>query len=96
MSLLQVKHRSKGQRSIYYYNQEETKFEKLISDKNLNGLIERYPVRETPVLNNVAKGLGIDRPTYESIVRKLIIDNEDVLTVFRELLNELTTLIIKE
>lgn len=79
-----------------YYNQEEIKFEKLIIDKNLNGLIERYPVRETPVLNNVAKGLGIDRATYESIVRKLIIDNGAVLGLFRGLLGELTTLIIKE
>jgi ABC-type oligopeptide transport system ATPase subunit len=79
-----------------YYNQEETIFEQLISEENLNGLIERYPVRETPVLKNVAKGLGIDRATYESIVRKLIIDNPVVLDVFRGLLGELTALIINE
>ncbi|MEP5934427.1 MAG: hypothetical protein ABJ218_04875, partial [Winogradskyella arenosi] len=79
-----------------YYNQEEAIFNQLIADENLNGLIERYPIRETPVLNNIAKGLGIDRATYENIVRKLIIDNPDVLSVFRKLLTELTTLVIKE
>jgi hypothetical protein len=79
-----------------YYNQEEAIFNQLIADENLNGLIERYPVRETPVLNNIVKGLGIDRATYENIVRKLIIDNEVVLAIFRELLAELTTLVRKE
>ncbi|MDA8596296.1 AAA family ATPase [Flavobacteriaceae bacterium] len=79
-----------------YYNQEEAVFNQLIADENLNGLIKRYPIRETPVLNNIAKGLGIDRATYENIVRKLIIDNPDVLSFFRKLLTELTTLVIKE
>ncbi|NEN24212.1 hypothetical protein G3O08_11935 [Cryomorpha ignava] len=79
-----------------YFNQEVAKFDQLIYDKNLNGLIARYPVRETPVLNNIANGLGIDRATYESIVRKLIIDDEAVLKTLRTILGELTALIIKE
>ncbi len=79
-----------------YYNKEEAIFNQLVSDQNLNGLIERYPVRETPVLNNIAKGLGVDCATYENIVRQLIIDDKAVLDTFRKLLSELTEQIIKE
>jgi hypothetical protein len=79
-----------------YYKKEEAVFNQLISDQNLNGLIDRYPVRETPVLNNIAKGLGIDCVTYENIVRQLIIDDKAVLDTFRKLLGELTEQIIKE
>lgn len=79
-----------------YYKKEEAVFNQLISDQNLNGLIERYPVRETPVLNNIAKGLGINCATYENIVRQLIIDDKAVLDTFRKLLGELTEQIIKE
>ncbi len=79
-----------------YFNQEADKFDELIATNNLNGLIERYPIRETPVLNNIAKGLGMDRATYESVVRQLIIDDEVVLKTFRAILEDLTSIIIKE
>ena len=79
-----------------YFKQEADKFGQLISTNNLNGLIERYPVRETPVLNNIAKGLGMDKATYESVVRQLIVDDEVVLKTFRDILEDLTLIMIKE
>lgn len=74
---------------------EEKLFDKLIKDNNLIGLINRYPVRETPVLNGIVSGLGLDRERYESAVRKLIIDDNETLEFYRGLLNKLSTLIIK-
>jgi ABC-type cobalamin/Fe3+-siderophores transport system ATPase subunit len=74
---------------------EEAHFDKLVADKNLDGLISRYPVRETPVLTKIATGLGMTRDKYESAVRKLIIDDKETKEYFKKLLNPLTTLIEK-
>lgn len=74
---------------------EEEYFDKLVADKNLDGLISRYPVRETPALTKIATGLGMTRDKYESAVRKLIIDDNDTKEYFKTLLKPLTTLIEK-
>ncbi len=74
---------------------EEAHFDKLVEDKNLDGLISRYPVRETPVLTKIAAGLGMTRDKYESAVRKLIIDDNETKEYFKTLLKPLTTLIEK-
>jgi len=74
---------------------EEAFFDKLVADKNLDGLISRYPVRETPVLTKMATGLGMTRDKYESAVRKLIIDDNETKEYFKTLLKPLTTLIEK-
>jgi ABC-type cobalamin/Fe3+-siderophores transport system ATPase subunit len=74
---------------------EETHFDKLVAEKNLDGLISRYPIRETPVLKKIATGLGMTREKYESAVRKLIIDDIETKEYFKTLLKPLTTLIEK-
>ena len=74
---------------------EEEYFDKLVADKNLDGLISRYPVRETPALTKIATGLGMTRDKYESAVRKLIIDDNDTKDYFKTLLEPLTTIIEK-
>ncbi|MDZ4712930.1 MAG: AAA family ATPase [bacterium] len=74
---------------------EEAHFDKLVADKDLDGLISRYPVRETPVLTKIATGLGMTRDKYESAVRKLIIDDNETKEYFKTLLKPLTTLIEK-
>lgn len=74
---------------------EEEYFDKLVAERNLDGLISRYPVRETPVLTKIASGLGMTRDQYESAVRKLIIDDKETKEYFRTLLQPLTTLIEK-
>lgn len=73
---------------------EEALFDELIAENNLNGLINRYPIRETPVLNGIADGLGLNTDTYESAVRKLIIDDMETRNFYRGLLTNLTSLII--
>lgn len=74
---------------------EEAHFDKLVTDKNLDGLISRYPIRETPVLTKIAIGLGMTRDKYESAVRKLIIDDNETKEYFKTLLKPLTRLIEK-
>ena len=74
---------------------EEEYFDKLVADNNLDGLISRYPVRETPALTKIATGLGMTRDKYESAVRKLIIDDNDTKDYFKTLLEPLTTIIEK-
>lgn len=75
---------------------EEAYFDKLVFDKNLDGLISRYPIRETPVLTKIAIGLGMTRDKYESAVRKLIIDDNETREFFKTLLKPLTILVDKE
>jgi|26BtaG_2_1085354.scaffolds.fasta_scaffold00496_4 ABC-type cobalamin/Fe3+-siderophores transport system ATPase subunit len=75
---------------------EEIIFEQLVSANNLIGLISRYPVRETPVLKNIAAGLGLTREQYESAVRKLIIDDEETKEMYKKILQPLTELIEKK
>jgi len=74
---------------------EEKIFNKYVAEKKLNALISRYPVRETPVLTGIANGIGMERETYESSVRQLIIDDSKTLEMFRKLLKKLTKLIMK-
>lgn len=73
--------------------QEEQIFNTLIARQDLNGLIERYPIRETPVINEIANAFGLERKIYEGVVRKLVIEKVEVLTMFKIKLNDLTTLI---
>lgn len=79
-----------------FIEKEETLFDKLIFDNNLNGLIARYPVRETPLLSGIANGVGLKTDTYESAVRKLIVDDLEVLKFYRMMLSNLTKLITVE
>lgn len=72
---------------------EEAYFDKLVDEKKLDNLISRYPIRETPVLTNIVRGLDmLPRAKYEAAVRKLIIDDNETKEYFKTLLNPLTTL----
>lgn len=76
-----------------FLEKEEEVFDSLVQGENLNGLIERYPIRETPVINGIVNGLGLNKDTYEGAVRKLIIDNPEVKEFYQGLLNDLTEII---
>jgi ABC-type cobalamin/Fe3+-siderophores transport system ATPase subunit len=97
------KHKDILERGTYTFNlnlkeileKEEALFDKLILHKNLSGLLNRYPIRETPVLTKIATGLGFNCDTYESAVRKLIIDDKDTKEFYKTLLTPLTKLIDK-
>ena len=76
-----------------FLEKEEAIFESLVQEQNLNGLIERYPIRETPVINGIVSGLGLNKDTYEGAVRKLIIDKLEVKEFYQSVLNDLTEII---
>lgn len=76
-----------------YLTQEMDIFDSFVNSNNLNGLIERYPIRETPVIKEISGAFGLDRKTYEGVVRKLIIDNPATLHYFKSKLNALTAII---
>lgn len=57
---------------------------------NLQGVIARYPVRETPALDRIATNLGFQgRPQYESAVRKLLMDDGNALSALQSLFSTL-------
>jgi hypothetical protein len=69
---------------------ERAAFQVLIAAENLESIICRYPVRETPALTLISSRLGFqDRGQYENAVRKLIMDDETALTFIRNLFGTL-------
>ncbi len=73
---------------------EIQKFDSYMEAQDINSIIGRYPVRETPILNKIAGALGFqNRGKYESSVRQLLIDNEEVRIKTRNLLGDLVTVI---
>jgi len=79
-----------------FLEDEEAVFDKLIEEQNLNGIISKYPIRETPAITGIASSFGIRRDTYESIVRQLVIDSDDVKDYYRLLLKNLTDLLFEQ
>jgi ABC-type cobalamin/Fe3+-siderophores transport system ATPase subunit len=70
--------------------EERVLLRKALDTGDLPTLMSRYPVRETPALNMIARKLGFqDRGQYESAVRKLLMDEEDPLTFVRSLFGTL-------
>ena len=69
---------------------ELQKFDSFIASKDVDSIIGRYPVRETPVLNKIVEALGFKtREKYEGAVMKLLIDDNDVCIKTRNLLGKL-------
>lgn len=65
-------------------------FNKLLSDQDLEGLIARYPVRESPLLNSIAKSLGLlNSGEYEKAALTRIASDENLRRQLRELLGKL-------
>lgn len=57
-------------------NEEVAVFNQAIAGKNLEKIIARYPVRETPMLTEIARKLGFQtRDQYENAVRRLLMDD---------------------
>lgn len=69
---------------------EEKRFDVLISGADWNGLLTRYPLRESSAFDRVVDGLKIkDRATYEGAVLKLLQDAPAAVSDLRNLLGEL-------
>ena len=69
---------------------EMAHFDHIIQQNNLDLLLSRYPIRETPAINLIVRGLGVDRLRYESSVRKLAMEDEETREFFRYRFDQLT------
>jgi hypothetical protein len=71
---------------------EHARLEDALDSKDLVKIISRYPVRETPALDQIAKALGFqNRGQYEGAVRKLLIDDQQALDFARSLCGSLAS-----
>ena len=68
---------------------EERDFDHLIAARDFEGLIQRYPFRESGALERIARSVGLSRHKYEDAVRKLLQDEDDALSFCRRLFGDL-------
>ncbi|HCG5239293.1 TPA: AAA family ATPase [Vibrio parahaemolyticus] len=74
-----------------FFEQESNYLDELLESKNIEKIISRYPVRETPVLGVISQGaLFGSKEQYEKAVRKMLIDSPDALSAMRSLLMPVT------
>ncbi len=69
---------------------EEKQFDALISAVDWNGLLTRYPLRESSAFDRVLAGLKVkDQATYQAAVLKLLQDDPTAIGELRDLLGDL-------
>lgn len=72
-------------------NEEVDVFKQSIAERNLEKIISRYPIRETPVLTEIARKLGFQtRDQYENAVRRLLMDDAAALEFIKSQFGTLT------
>ncbi len=76
-------------------DEENVLIDQLIQAGDVEQLISRYPIRETPVPNIVSRALGFQSPSkYEQAVRKALIDSDDAKQLVIGLLQPAADLIL--
>lgn len=69
---------------------ESSRLQAFVEAGNLGAIIARYPVRETPGLDEIARKLGFrNREQYEGAVRTLLADDEEARATVRGLFGPL-------
>jgi hypothetical protein len=69
---------------------EESRFDSLIAVADWDGLLTRYPLRESSAFDRVVSGIKMpDQSTYRAAVLKLLQDDPAALTELRNLLRDL-------
>ena len=77
--------------------EESARFEALITSSDFIGVLKRYPIRESQALDAIAKALNfVNRNQYEIAVRKLLIDNSDMVNIVRSIIGFLPADLIAE
>ena len=77
-------------------NSENDLIEDLIREVDLEQLVSRYPIRETPALDIVSRALGFQSQSkYEQAVRKTLIDSEDARQLVIGILQLVANLILE-
>ena len=73
-----------------HLEQEYVKFDAFMAANDTRGLIQRYPVKETGALQNIALKLGFQNTDkYEMAVRKMLVDDEEARNAIKGLLGDL-------
>ncbi|MEL6660944.1 MAG: hypothetical protein AAFR36_31115, partial [Bacteroidota bacterium] len=73
---------------------EEARFDQLIDSVDWDGLITRFPLRESSAFDRVVDGLKIaDQETYRATVLKLLQDDAGAMNELRDLLGGLYTVV---
>lgn len=66
---------------------EATRLDALVKASDFIGILQRYPIRESPALDAIAKALNFaDRAQYEAAVRNLLVRDSDAVKRVRTLL----------
>lgn len=74
--------------------EESRLISELLQQKDIEGLISRYPLRETPALEMIARNsLFPSKEKYEQAVRKMLIDSSEALDILRSLIQPATNLL---
>jgi ABC-type lipoprotein export system ATPase subunit len=73
------------------FNEELQLIDTLLETKDIERLISRYPIRETPALTAISQGsLFTSKEKYEQAVRKMVIESEADMEILRNLLAPVT------
>lgn len=71
---------------------ERAHLQEVLDAGDMTTIVARYPIRETPALDAIARHLGFqDRHQYEGAVRKLLMDDAEALGCVRALFGALAT-----
>ena len=74
--------------------EEKALIGKLLEERNITGLVARYPIRETPAMECVARELGfLSQEKYEQAVRKMLCDSVEDRTKVISIVNPISELI---
>lgn len=69
---------------------EEVDFDRFIHERNLEAILERYPLRESGALNRIANVLGLkSRADYEDAVRECISKDKEAKSFLKGLFGDL-------
>lgn len=70
-----------------YAQDEANRLEALITASDFVSILQRYPIRETPALDAIAKALNFtNRAQYEAAVRNLLVQDQEAVRLVRGLL----------
>ena len=78
------------------YQQELTHFQNLLDDNNLDGIIERYPLRESNVFNEIALVLELSKVNYEKTLISRVKTDDNLASELRKLIQPLSDILIED
>ncbi|WP_197481301.1 hypothetical protein, partial [Oleiphilus sp. HI0086] len=76
------------------FEEEKSLLQGLIENQDIEKMISRYPIRETPALESISKALCFPtQAMYEQAIRKMLIDEKGVREQLKSLVDKITTAI---